>query len=143
MIGDCTGNWAPTSGAFRLAASSGATVHAGTVRARRWNTYQLPIYVQTATPFSALDVTLTYDPAVVTLRSVHPHGEASDALIGVHDDAGSLTVTLASATEIDGSNGAVLLVEFSADAEPADVAVDLLHAEVDDQPARLVNHADR
>jgi hypothetical protein len=143
-IGDCTGNWTPASGAFRLAAPSGATVHAGAVRAGRGHTSRLPIYVQSAAPFSALEVKLTYDPAVLRLRAVLPHGAAADALIGVHDDeAGTLTVTLASAAVIDGSSGPVLLVEFSNATATGDAALQLIQARVDDQPARLVNHAAR
>jgi len=54
-----------------------------------------------------------------------------------------LTVTLASAVEIDGSTGAVLVAEFSGDVDSGDPAIQLVGARVDDQTTRLVNHAIR
>ena len=142
VIGDCTGNWTPSAGALRqVAASAGATVHAGALRAGRSHTYQLPIYVRSAAPFSALDVKLTYNPAALRLRAVHPHGAASDALIGVHNDDGTLTVTLASATEIDPSRGPVLVAEFSANADGSTPMIQLVRGHVDEQAARLVTHS--
>jgi hypothetical protein len=144
VIGDCTGNWTPSSGAFRLAASAGATVHAGALRSGRGRTYQLPLYVQSTAPFNALDVKLAYDPAVVTLRAVRPRGAASDALIGVHDDGGGVaTVTLANAGDIDGSTGPVLVVELSSKAANASGVVQLLSAQVDEQTARVVTRTRR
>jgi hypothetical protein len=86
-------------------------------------------------------VKLTYNPGALTLRAVHPHGAASDALIGVHNDDGTLTVTLASATQIDASRGPVLVAEFSANTDGSPPVIQLVRGHVDEQAARLVTHA--
>ena len=140
VIGDCTGNWTPAAGALRQGVATDATVHAGSLRTGRRHTYQLPIYVQSTAPFSALDVKLTYDPAIFTVRAVHPRGAAAHALVGIHDDEGALTITLANAAEIGGSSGPVLVVEFSGEPDGADGAPTLVGGHVDEQPTRLRTH---
>lgn len=142
VIGDCTGNWTTTAGAFRTSSgSSSVAVHAGSFRAAPGGRRRLPLYVQSATPFSAVDVQLAYDPTMLTVRAVRPYGLARRALLGIGDqEPGVLTISLASEQPIRRSAGAVLLVEFSTRPR-TDGRVALRHAQVDEQPARVVTHS--
>jgi hypothetical protein len=141
LIGDCTGNWTPAAAgaALRQLASSaaGTTVRAGTLRHGPDHRLLLPVYVRAQAPFHALDLRVVYDASALTLRSVHTHGSASEAMIGVSANRpGIVGVSLASAQPIDAAAGAVVLVEFTgADAAPPQI----LHAQVDEQPARVVS----
>lgn len=141
-IGDCTGNWGQaTGGALRQIALPhvpSATVLAGRLRAAPGGRYRLPLYVQTAAPFHALDLILLYDADLFTPTSVRPHGSAADALIAVADqDPGTLGISLASGTPLAGNSGAVLVVELSGGRNVTATGFELLDARVDEQPARL------
>jgi hypothetical protein len=136
LFGDCTGNWTTSSGAAtRELAPSAATVRVGALRRGPGTQLRLPVYVQGSAPFNALDVKIGYDAASLTLRSVHPHGAAAKALIGVNNDqSGLVTVSLASAQPLDG-DGAVLVVEFAGTGNKT--PIQLLAAQVDEQPAHV------
>ena len=142
LLGDCTGNWTPSEGggAFRQRASFSTAVHAGRPRRGPGGRVRLPIYVQSRGPFQALDVTLTYDPDALSLRSARPRGAAAGAMIGVSDDEpGVVQISLASGTPIEG-NGAVVVVELSG---AGTAHIELAEAEVDERPARAVTHGPR
>ena len=139
LFGDCTGNWTGGGAALRQL-SAGTAVHAGSLRHAPGNHLRLPIYVQTTTPFQALDVTVTYDPSVVTVDTVYPVGMASEALLGVSGErSGVLTVSLASGNPIP-MGGPVLMVEFAGDGN-GDPVIRLAGAELDEQQTRVITHS--
>jgi len=142
LFGDCTGNWTPSVGAsLRQLAASAVTVHAGALR-YTGKRARLPIYVQAAAPFQALDVRISYDPSVLTLSAAHPVGTASAALASANGtQPGVVVVSMASATPIDPSKGAVLVIEFTRDAGATRTAVQLVSAQVDEHPASVLTHA--
>jgi sugar lactone lactonase YvrE len=143
LLGDCTGNWTPSgAGALRLLAPSGITVHAGSPREARGERLRLPIYVQGAGAFNALDIEIAYDASALTLREVHPRYGAASAIFAVNTDQPDvIAVSLASAEPIDVS--AVFILEFDGiDPRITGTAPRLLSAQVDEQRARVVTHGD-
>ena len=143
LIGDCTGNWSVSSGgSLRQLAPSATTVRAGKLRhAQQGKGVRLPIYVQSQAPFQSLDLKIGYDTSTLTLESVHPRGAAAEAMISVSAERpGVVAVSLASAQPIDAASGSVLFVEFRG-ADTA--AVQLIGAQVDEQPARIVSAGNR
>jgi hypothetical protein len=100
----------------------------------------VPIYVQSATPFQALDVRLTFDPAAGSLVSARPTGVAAGGLVSQRTIDGRVSLSFASGAPVEASHGAVLLLEFRTD-DTAALAAALVGALVDDQPAGVVTHA--
>lgn len=135
LLGDCTGNWTPGAAALRQRAGAAATVHAGSARRGRNGDFTVPIYVQSTTPFQALDLRLHFASAA-TFVAATARGAAADALVSTQSSDGALAVSLASAEPIEGGRGAFLLLRFRG-APPA-IALD--GALVDEQPARVVTH---
>jgi hypothetical protein len=131
LLGDCTGNWTAASAAFRRAGST--TVLAGAARKGPHGRFTVPIYVKTATPFEALDLRLQFD-TTASFVGATARGDAVGALTSAQAVDGQLSISLASATPIDDSHGAVVLLEFRG----ADPSVALAGALVDEQPARVV-----
>lgn len=130
LLGDCTGNW--TAGAaFRRVGST--TVIAGAARKGPHGRFSVPIYVKTATPFEALDLRLQFD-TTASFVGATARGDAVGALTSAQAVDGELSISLASATSIDASHGAVVLLEFRG----ADPSVVLAGALVDEQAARVV-----
>ena len=72
------------------------------------------------------------------MRSVRPHGAANGALISVGTDQPNVIgVSVARLAPIDGSAGAVLILEFdTASGRADDPAAQLLSAQVDEQTDR-------
>jgi hypothetical protein len=74
LLGDCTGNWHPTTptpggnAPIGLAASA-RTARLGRLQRGHNGALELPLYGATSAPFSALDLQLRYDPA--QLRATH------------------------------------------------------------------------
>jgi len=131
LLGDCTGNWTAASAAFRRAGST--TVLAGAARKGPHGRFTVPIYVKTATPFESLDLRLQFD-TTASFVGATARGDAVGALTSAQAVDGQLSISLASATPIDDSHGAVVLLEFRG----ADPSVALAGALVDEQPARVV-----
>jgi hypothetical protein len=145
LFGDCTGNWSTANGgAFRLYASSGMSVHAGPLRYAPGDGLRLPLYVRDATAFNSLDITVAYDSAALTVRSVRPRGGAMDAVLAANtEEPGLISISLASAEPIDDGAAAVLILEFEGDADVANSpSPQLVSAQIDEQPARVVTHGD-
>lgn len=139
LLGDCTGNWTPSSGgALRMLASGAPTVHAGAARRLPGGRIRVPIYTQAGTSFQSLDLKLSYTSRTLTLLSVRPLGDAVEAITSTNDDEpGIVAVSLASARPIDASGG-VLMLEFAGDSRAADLQ--LVSAQVDERKARVVSH---
>jgi uncharacterized protein (AIM24 family) len=133
LLGDCTGNW--TSGmALRQRARGEAVVHAGFAR-RRQRDFVIPVYVKSAAPFQALDLRLSYDPAA-TFVGATARGQAASAITSTQNDAGRVSLSLASAASMAGNSGAVVLLRFRG----ADPKVELDGAMVDEELARVLTH---
>ena len=135
LLGDCTGNWTAGGAALRQRPSGGAIVHAGPPRKGAGNRFTIPIYVQSATPFHAMDLRLGYD-AAATFVGASTRGDASGALTSTKTGNGQLAISLASAAEIGGRRGSILLLEFRG----ASPSITLDGALIDEQPARVVIH---
>jgi len=141
LFGDCTGNWTPSGAALRQVAASGTAVHAANLRRAPGNRWRLPIYVETITPFQAVDVTVTYDANALKLEKVDPAGAASEALLGVSNErTGVVSVSLASGNPIP-TGGLVLMIEFSGIGSVDSPFVRLSSAEVDEQQTRVITHS--
>ena len=121
--------------ALRQTGAAQATVHAGAARTRRNGDITVPIYVQSAAPFQALDLRLRIDPTA-TFVSATARGAAAGALTSAQATDGTLAVSLASADPIEGGHGAIVWLRFRG-AQPS---ITLDGALVDEQPARVVTH---
>jgi hypothetical protein len=115
LFGDCTGNWAPAGGAGAAMVSRTSAqpvVQLGRMRRGRGQRVQVPLYVQTDTPFMALDAQFHYDPSrlrPVGLRSARPLSGALTAFNAVN---GELIVSFASPDAVPTNPGPVLVLEF-------------------------------
>jgi sugar lactone lactonase YvrE len=146
LFGDCTGNWSSTAGAaLRILAPSSAVVHAGRPRRARGGRVRVPIYVQTARPFNALDLQLRYDPAEVRPLSVELRSRTAGALVRHRiDGSGRMYVSLASAKPVQNHRGAVLVAEFrAADPNARSTSVRVVAGSIDEQSARVANPSSR
>ncbi|HSP98077.1 MAG TPA: SBBP repeat-containing protein [Candidatus Dormibacteraeota bacterium] len=133
LLGDCTGNW--TAGmALRQRANGGAIVHAGAARRTR-DGFVVPIYVKSSTPFQAMDLRLSYD-AQSTFVGTTVWGDASAAIVSSQAEGGRLSMSLASAQSIVGSDGSIVLLRFRGAAP----SLTLEGAVVDEEPARVLTH---
>lgn len=139
LFGDCTGNWNGGGAAFQRSAGSAAKVHAANPRASRGGTVRVPVYVQSAGDFQALDLRVDFDPSVADLIAARPTGVAEDALVSKHVEGGRVTLSLASGAALPASRGAILMLEFRV-AAGADPGVALAGAMVDERVAAVVTH---
>ncbi|HSQ01116.1 MAG TPA: hypothetical protein VL049_28175, partial [Candidatus Dormibacteraeota bacterium] len=135
LLGDCTGNWTAAGAALRQRASGAAVVHAGSPRQGPGDRFTVPIYVQSASSFQAMDLRLRYDPAA-TFVGASARGDATGAMTSTRTGNGQLALGLASAASIGGSDGSLLLLRFRG----ANPSLVLDGAMIDEQPARVVTH---
>lgn len=139
LIGDCTGNW-QLSGAGAL--QRRGTEHAAVVRLGRLRvrgaTARLPVYVRTAAPFNALDLTLRYAGETLQPIGARLRRPAQSALVTTHvPEPGTLRVALASGPALEQRRGLLLLIEFAVSGTPARDAVRLEAANLDERPASV------
>jgi len=99
------------------------------------NRFTIPIYVQSATPFQAMDLRLSYD-AAATFVGASARGDATGALTSTKTGNGQLAISLASAAKMGGHRGSILLLQFRG----ASPSITLDGALIDEQPARVVIH---
>ena len=146
LFGDCTGNWSSSAGAaLRIAAPSSATVQAGRPRRARGGRVRVPIYVQTAQPFNALDVQLRYDPTEVRPLNVQLRSRTAGALVRHRiDGSGRMYISVASAEPVQNHSGAVLVAEFrAADPNARPTSVQVLAGSIDEQSANVATQSSR
>ena len=122
LFGDCTGNWQPP-GALVAPLASGtnaASVELG--RPMRQKTrVRIPVIVRAPGGFHTLDLQMNYDPAKLTLRSVHRARGARHALAAANvTQPGRLLVALASGQPLRG--GSTLILDFDTTKHHASVA---------------------
>jgi len=143
LFGDCTGNWTSTSASLvQVAQSSKTTVRAGPPRRAPGHQLLIPIYVRAHAPFTALDIQVSFDPSTLSLTSVTPRGSAAGAMTGTSAESpGTVVVSLANATPIDPSLGVMLVLEFHVSGTVASNPVQLVQAQVDEQPTTVATHS--
>jgi len=113
VFGDCTGNWQPSSaGAAALRVGSGGAYQARLGRhTRRGRSVLVPVNVEAANDFHALDAQLSYDQTRLKLQSVRRVRRARGALLQVNSHVpGTLAVALASSSRLQ--SGTVLVLQF-------------------------------
>ena len=137
-FGDCTlnGGNAPTGGgSARVSAPVSARL--GRERRRRRRFVQLPLYVTGTRRFSALDVTLRYDPGNVRLVRIRETRTGAGMLaLSMAASPGTVRRVVATSTPAALGTEPVLVVTFERLKRDAQ-GVGLVDVRVDDQPARL------
>ena len=113
LFGDCNGNWQPPTGAAALSVADVSPAQVQLSRGRqRGSQLRVPLRVQSAEAFQALDVQVQYDATRLTLRGVHRIGDARRALLQTNPNVpGRLAIGLASAAPLH--SGTVLVLEFT------------------------------
>jgi sugar lactone lactonase YvrE len=133
LFGDCSGNWQPGApggaSARSISATTWSEVRLGRPE-RRKRHLRVPVRVQTASPFQALDVDLQYNSALLSAPQVRLAGSARGALVAVNGQTpGHLAIALANRQPL--AAGRIIVVEFEIkDRTPKGAGVRILHATV-------------
>lgn len=136
VFGDCTGNWQSGTPALLAAAPSPYSMRLRVPRRAIGGVLRVPLEVHGGAPYSAVDVTLTFDPTVLRPLRVHRLRPAADAvMVSNLTRPGVVRVALASGGEIP-TDAPVISVDF----EPLgdDYALRLTRTLVDDLPAQIL-----
>jgi len=111
VFGDCTANWQPAGPPALRARAAAVRLGRPTASSRRF--LRLPIEVSGATAFSALELTLRYDPAALRLRTVRLRDRSSGAFVRVaHTESGTAQLALASAVPLSTGRRPHLIAVF-------------------------------
>jgi hypothetical protein len=113
LFGDCTGDWQPSDGVGQtISPLNRARVRLGRPRVtRRRRHLWIPVYVDVAGSFRALDAELHYDPTQLRVRSVHQVGAARAALMAANMEVpGVVRIALASLQPL--RSGTVLVLNL-------------------------------
>lgn len=134
-IGDCSGDWPAAGGGGAERAAPGAWL--GPLHGRD-SAPRLPFYVESGTPFRALDLELRYDPASLSAERVRLVGTAREALFRANlSEPGTIRLGLASLTPIISDGDAVLVVHFTAADHIRGAEIDAVRARIDGVPVRV------
>jgi hypothetical protein len=138
LFGDTTGNWQPPASgapALRAIAAGPHTLRVRSARPAAGGLLRLPLAIKGTEPYYSLDVTITYDPDLLTPSSVRKLRAAGDA-IAVFNLArpGVVRMAVASASPMP-FGVSVIALDFVGTA-PSD-AVRVTRAMVDDLPATV------
>jgi len=103
-LGDCTGNWQPTSGVAAAAHASTSRAEPARLRVGPGRAVgrrlRVPLEVR-ATAFSGLTAALQYDPKLLAARGVHRVGSGPGALVQSYEPSpGIVTIAMASAAPL-------------------------------------------
>jgi hypothetical protein len=129
-FGDCTGNWqAPAQSAALRHGSRRVRLGPPIGSSRRF--LRLPIEVTGVAAFSALELTLRFDPAALRLRTVRPFRRSDGVIVSVNPEQGNVRVALASGVPLSRVNGR-LVATFERLQLDAHAAMSLLSARVDE-----------
>lgn len=120
LFGDCSGNWQPSAtGIAHSVTSHNAAVRAGTARLDRHrgathrSLLRVPLSLDASTPVRGLDVSLQYDPTVMTPVGIRSTHGARHALVAMHvSKPGVLVLSLASAEPLQ--PGTIVMLQFEA-----------------------------
>jgi hypothetical protein len=141
LFGDCTGNWQPAAAGLQARALAGAPdVRLRASRRTADGRMRVPIAVDAAGEFSAVDLTIALGPGL-RAESVRPLRGAGDALM-IYNISDPTRPRIALASPAPLQPGAILVLDLAA-AEGAAPDVRLLRALVDDQPAIATTGAAR
>ncbi len=140
LLGDCTGNWVQGAG-FSAVAAAPAEVRLRVSRRTAAGTLRVPIAVDAAAPFLAVDLTLQLGPGLRATGLRKLGGAAEAMAITNLSRPGVVRVAVASPQPL--SPGAILVLELDADAAASPDDVVLTRALVDDMPALATTGAAR
>jgi hypothetical protein len=146
LFGDCTGNWQPTlalgSRAQLQSQPEAPVARLGRLENGRGHGVRLPLSIDAAQPFSALEIQLSYEPTQLRPIRALPGSAAQGAVVATNTKVpGLMTIALASAEPIDAAGAETLLVEFqSLRSRVASVAsVRIVRATVDGEIPAVVD----
>jgi len=130
-FGDVTGNWQPPGGGAATVVAP-RTVRVTAQRSNRAGLVLLPVSVTSGPAYTALQVDVRFDPAMLRLVSVRRQGTARGALLEVNDvTPGVARIALASGTPL---GGAPMMLVFAPAARRADAGVTVVRTTVDEGP---------
>src|SRR5262249_7360263 len=118
LLGDCTGNWRPSSAASSfaaaLAAPSEPALRLGRLHRTRPDRLQVPIYSATpAAALSALSFRMRYDATALRVTGVRRFGRARAGMLQFNaQEPGVVAVAWASAAPIASGNQPLLTIQF-------------------------------
>jgi hypothetical protein len=120
LFGDCTGNWAPSSGGSLEARR--AAVRLRVPRRPQSGMLRVPLVIDVDAPYNAMDLTIRYrGDGLRPLRVRKLHGAEGAMLVSNLAEPGRVRIALASATPIE--PGGLLVIDFTT-AEHADIRVE-------------------
>lgn len=96
------------------------TVSVPSVSGPAGGAFTVPIEVDDATSISGADITLRFDPEVLTATGAQPTSLTSDFFLIDNPMDGQIIVTLAGATGITGGSGSIVNINFDIDATAAE-----------------------
>jgi hypothetical protein len=135
LFGDCSGSWQPAQAGALANTLKPITDRVRLGRARavpRTHRLHVPLYVNPAAPFRALDLQLRFDAGRLRPVRVHLMPDASHALLAVNlQMRGTVRLALASTEPISG--GAVAMLEFERIGHGRDIAASVVRAAADAQ----------
>jgi hypothetical protein len=137
VFGDCTGNWQPPAAAAALRRGAPqVTVGGAAPRSHRF--MRVPIRVSGTDTFSALELTLQFDPARLRLRAARLTQRTNGALVQVGRGApGTAAIALASAEPIPTGARPQLVAVFERLRPGVDSEATGVSARIDDSSATL------
>ena len=103
----------PQAGGGSLARSVGEyTVAISDGRSLPGQVVQIPVSINSVTDLAGLDLSLSYDPAVLTVLSVEKTELTGSFTLDYYSQAGELNLAISSDQALSGEGGALLKVEF-------------------------------
>jgi hypothetical protein len=134
VFGDCTlnGGGIAVAGAFTRSAG-GATIKLGRITRRARRYVQVPVHIKGVDAWSAVDVTLGYDPKRLRLVRMRPIRSEQRVLFHTSQTGGTARAVLATAVPLAVDGDPILLATFES-LRRRDGDVVLTSARVDDQP---------
>lgn len=140
-FGDVTGNWMPPAAALQKQAATRSTiVRLGRTRRGRTRRIAVPIFVQSGSPFSALDLEIGYDPNRLRAIRARAVGEGRQGILRANTAApGLIRLAMASGRPMAGGADPIAQLEFEV-VRRSRGAIELRSwsAAVDDRPVETV-----
>jgi hypothetical protein len=135
LFGDCSGSWQPAHGGALVSSLKPITdrVRLGSARAvPKTHRLYVPVHVNLAAPFRALDLQLRFDAGRLRPVGAHLMPDASGALLAVNLQVrGTVRLALASAEPLPA--GAIAMIEFERIGHGRDIAASVVSAAADAQ----------
>ncbi len=144
LLGDCTGNWAPSDLAQTSARQStrrGPSYRVGRLSVRG-SRARLPIYIRGGAPYHSMDIEVDFASTNLHLRDVKARRGRGRAVIQTHvadaaDDRSKLGIAVASSAPLNRRRQRqVIVLSFDVDGIVAGDAVKVKSVQVDETPLR-------